>query len=176
MAILPESAQTQPERVQVKCVSGHTGIEGNEEADKEAKMGYQAPLGLPRPPVSPAATKHAAQRVHWRLSHNSGQKRPPQTIQGPWNRPRKRPLALHLPRPALGHLLAAKHNDALMTCLFGHRKEHSHFYFCREGRKAAAHPWGQQPVTDILTKKTGFTAYADWLAKSQVYTAICKRH
>ena len=69
-----------------------------------------------------------------------------------------------------------KHEDALLTCSCGRRKEPSHFYFCREGRKAAAHPWGQQRVVDILTKKTGFTAYADWLDRSHFYTAICKRH
>ncbi|ODM14248.1 hypothetical protein SI65_10327 [Aspergillus cristatus] len=102
----------------------------------------------------------------------------------------KRPLELLLPRAALGRLLAArsvhgdfaeyhecfKHEDAPLTCSCSRRKEPSHFYYCREGRKAAAHPWGQQPVADILTTKGGFTAYADWLEKSQFYTAICRRH
>src|SRR5699024_8981466 len=69
-----------------------------------------------------------------------------------------------------------KHDEALLTCSCGRRKEPAHFDFCREGRKAAAHPWGQQSVVDILTKEAGFTAYAVWLAKSKFYTAICKRH
>lgn len=57
---------TQPDRVQVKWVSGHTGIEGNEEAGREAKVGCQASVELPLSPTSIAAAKWAAQRVHWR--------------------------------------------------------------------------------------------------------------
>ena len=102
----------------------------------------------------------------------------------------KHPSELLLPRAALGRLLAArsghgdfaeyherfKHDDALLTCSCGRRKEPSHFYFCREGRKAIAHPWGRQPVADILTTKVRFTTYANWLEKSRFYTAICRRH
>ena len=102
----------------------------------------------------------------------------------------KRPSELLLPRAALGRLLAArsghgdfaeyherfKHENALLTCSCSHRKEPSHFYHCREGRKAARHPWGHQPVTEILSTKAGFTAYADWLGKSKFYTDICRRH
>ncbi|OJJ83431.1 uncharacterized protein ASPGLDRAFT_47979 [Aspergillus glaucus CBS 516.65] len=46
----------------------------------------------------------------------------------------------------------------------------------REGRKAAAHSWGCQAVTDILSTKAGFTVYAGWLGKSNFYTDICRRH
>jgi len=50
---------------------------------------------------------------------------------------------------------APKHDDALLTCSYGCRKEPSHFYFCREGRKAAAHLWGQQRVRSIMELTSG---------------------
>ena len=79
----------------------------------------------------------------------------------------KQPPGLHLLRAVLDRLLAArsghgdfaeyherfKHDDALLTCSCRLRKELSHFYSCREGRKATAHPWGQQPVADVSPKR-----------------------
>src|SRR5699024_1479810 len=145
---------------------------------------------LPPPPASIAGAKRAAQRVHWRCFAHFWAEKAPKRYKDLGISIVKWPPELQLPRAALGRLLAArsghgdfaeyherfKHDEALLTCSCGRRKEPAHFYFCREGRKAAAHPWGQQPVVDILTKEAGFTAYAVWLAKSKFYTAICKRH
>jgi len=61
-----------------------------------------------------------------------------------------------------------KYEDALLTCSCARRKEPYHFYYCRGGRKTAIHPWGRQPVADILTRKSIFTAYADWLRKNTI--------
>jgi len=61
----PRATGIQPGTVQLKWVPGHTGIEGNDKTDKEAKMGCHASLELPPPPALLAATKRAVQRVHW---------------------------------------------------------------------------------------------------------------
>jgi len=66
MAILPGNTQHIVRNGAGKMGPGHSGTKRNEEADKEAKMGCQAPLGFPLPHASIAAAKHASERVYWR--------------------------------------------------------------------------------------------------------------
>ncbi|ODM21265.1 hypothetical protein SI65_04318 [Aspergillus cristatus] len=153
-------------------------------------MGCHAPLEFPLSPASIAAAKRAAQRVHWQVFAQYWTDEAPKRYKDLKIGLEKHPPELLLPQAALGRLLTArsshgdfaeyhecfKQENALLTCSRGCREEPSHLYYCHKGRQAAAHPWGQQPVADILIKKTGFTAYADWLGKSHFYTTICKRH
>ena len=103
--------------------------------------------------------------MHWRAFTQYWSENAPKQYKDVGIGLEKWPPELLLPCAALCRLLAArsghgdfaeyherfKHDDALLTCSCGRRKEPFHLYSCREGRKAAAHPLGQQPVADILS-------------------------
>src|SRR5699024_8741070 len=153
----PRAPGIQTGTVQVKWVLGHSGNEGNEAADGEARIGCHAALEPHPPPASIAATKRAAQRIHWHAFVQFWAEKAPKRYKDLRIGLEKRPPELFLPRAALGCLLAArsghgdfaeyherfKHDDALLTCSCGRRKEPFHFYHCRHGRTAAAHPRGR---------------------------------
>ena len=102
-------------------------------------MGCHSPLELPPPPAPIAAAKRAA-RVHWQRFAQFWAEKGPKRYKDLGMGIEKRPPELHLPQAALGRLLAARsgygdfawyherfeHDDALLTCSCGRRKEPTH--------------------------------------------------
>ncbi|KAL2890718.1 endonuclease/reverse transcriptase [Ceratocystis lukuohia] len=155
-------------RVQVLWVPGHVGLEGNEQADAQAKLGCLGHIREPR--VSLAGAKRW-RRNQLREEYEKwwkGQKgyRPLQDI--PCSPPFRTPGYKGVDRTELGHILAARtgHGDFdQYHDRFNHQcprkcihckqpKERGHMWTC----KTLPRPWGQR-FTDKLLKNTKATKY-----------------
>ncbi|KAL2886732.1 putative double-stranded RNA/RNA-DNA hybrid binding protein [Ceratocystis lukuohia] len=155
-------------RVQVLWVPGHVGLEGNEQADAQAKLGC---LGSNLEPRASLAGAQRWRRNQLREEYEKWWKeqegyRPLDGI--PCNPPFRVPGYKGLDRTELGHILAARtgHGDFdQYHDRFNHKcprkcthcnqpKERGHMWTCR----TLPRPWSQR-FTDKLLKNTKATKY-----------------
>jgi len=177
-----------PGQAQVLWIPGHAGIVGNEQADAQAKKG----AGSQKIPISPGPTRLAwagktLKKSLWQRFESYWAENAPQQYRDLAIALNKHPHELSLPRATLGQLLAARtghgdfaqyherfeHEDAKLDCSCGRPKSPHHFYYCRKGRKASQHPWGQRQVDEILRSKSGTRDFHKWLQNSLFYREIC---
>jgi ribonuclease HI len=153
--------------IQVRWSPGHTGIIGNEAADRLADAEAKAPSQPYGMAVEPTASGvhsiaksllNAARQRWWNQT---------QTQMSAWYRQwelpyqtTKTPIELTLPRPVLAHLLAIRsrhgdfawyhtkfrHDTAELNCSCGQLKTPEHMLFCRKTRRSFSR-WPLRPLS-----------------------------
>ena len=186
----PRCTAIPPGKVHVCWIPGHTGIGGNEIADEQAKRGARSTPQITPPLARYAWACRTMKEEFWRRFQSYWNKNAPQQYQDLSISLVKQPHELSLPRGILGRLLAARtghgdfaeyherfgHEDAKLECSCGNLKTPHHFYYCRKGRKASPHPWGNQQVDEILRTKSGTRNFHKWLQRSHFYHTVCPAH
>ncbi|KAF4471945.1 reverse transcriptase [Fusarium albosuccineum] len=168
---------------------GHTGIEGNEEADGYAKKGCsKEPLDLP--PTLAFIRRIARAKTREEFSAWWATNMPEAYIPLGLKADLRCPKELTLPRTTLHHLLAARtqhgdfanyherfnHPDAETDCSCGRRKNAYHIFYCR---KVAPHerlrlaPSSLQAIHKAIG--TNFKDFAKLAKGSSFFTEICPR-
>jgi ribonuclease HI len=179
----------------VHWIPGHSGVQGNEEADTLAKMGAAAPApDVPPIPPSPAFLKR------WTAESAASESRVWWAATAPHSYrnlgiefPTKAPPELSLPRPLLARLIAARsghgdfadyherfnHETANIFCSCGQRKSTTHFFFCRRARRAwdRADPASRGPplgprnsIDSLLSSHSGAKRFATFLTATSFFS------
>jgi hypothetical protein len=189
--------------VKIRWAPGHTGIEGNEAADKLAGLGVlqQWDAGLASEPTASGIRSvyrdlRRDAQCSWWAKYNS--KLSPWYKQWKLDYKVKLPPELELPRPTLHRLLAIRsahgdfswyhrkyvHDNAKLTCSCGRVKDPEHLVRCRKTARIFR-LWPHKPLSPPADSTEGIeylmylmekpADFAKLLTVTEFYSKICPR-
>ncbi|KAI0994881.1 hypothetical protein K3495_g13301 [Podosphaera aphanis] len=177
--------------INVRWIPGHSGIEGNELADMEAKRGALMPC--PEKLEFSFSLLEKWQEAQKRREREDWWQKysPPSYQKLEINDAPFFPKELIMNRRHLGRVIAArtghgdyatyhtrfKHSEATNDCSCGYSKSPTHFLFCRILRRRRGRPEGpiNQLIPSLLGTPKGAIAFNKWLDQSRFFEEICPR-
>lgn len=178
--------------IKVIWIPGHSGIEGNELADREAKKGATLSPQGDQPEHSFASLKKWHTISSQVASKNWWDKNIPSSYAQLEIRDISSfPRDLLLSRKALGRIISFRtgqgdfapyherfgHIDANTRCQCGSLKTRLHNFFCRIIRRRGHRPAGSinQLIPNLLGKLDGAISLTKWLDETKFFEQICPR-
>lgn len=178
--------------IKVCWIPGHSGIEGNELADLEAKKGTVIPLRVDQPEHSLASLEkwlttytHDARKSWWNKDI------PNNYIQLEIADAPTYPKELHLSRKALGRIISFRtghgdfdpyytrfgHTEANLRCQCGSFKTRLHLFYCRILRRRGHRPAGpiNLLIPELLGTPEGAIVQTNWLEETKFFEQVCTR-
>jgi ribonuclease HI len=191
--------------ISIKWSPGHTGIEGNEAADRLANLEACHPSHSTGKAAMPTLSGiksiarqllHSKQQIWWSTKKGKLSK-----WYNNWDleyKPCSGPVELDLPRTTLARLLSIRsmhgdfawyhrkfnHDNANLTCSCGHDKTPEHLALCRKTQGAFG-LWPLRPPIPPSSRSDGLAytamlikdpeAFKAFISLTQYYTKVCKR-